>query len=86
MRIIKPRIVGVLVVLAWITGSVCEANNEKIKSYHVGFFYPNGVDMVGHTTETPLHRNWYWYYTFGFPSLVAAGLCLYQDYSNNGMV
>lgn len=86
MRKLQRYIINVVLTFALIAGSVCQANNDKAKSFHFGFFYPNGVDLVGYTTESPLNPYVYWFYTFGIPSLAAAGLCLYQNYNGNGLV
>ncbi len=54
-------------------------------SVHAGFLYPNGVDLVGYTVEKSISNNVYYFYTFGLPSLAAAGLCYYADYEGNGL-
>lgn len=57
---------------------------ERTASIHAGFLYPNGVDLVGYTAEYRFGDSIYGYYTFGFPSLAAAGVTYYNDYNNNG--
>jgi hypothetical protein len=52
---------------------------------HAGFLYPNGVDLAGYTVEQSIADNVYYFYTFGFPSLAAAGLSYYADYEGNGL-
>lgn len=57
----------------------------KTASVHAGFLYPNGVDVVGYTVEHDLSNHIYGYYTFGLPSLVAAGMTYYSNYDGNGI-
>ena len=57
---------------------------EKEESFHAGFLYNNGVDVAGYTVEHKLKNRLYGYYTFGLPSLAAAGICYYSDYNHNG--
>ena len=54
-------------------------------SVHFGAMYPNGVDFVGYTVEAKIKSNTYRFYTFGFPSIAAAGLSYYENYEGNGM-
>lgn len=55
-------------------------------SVHAGFFHPAGVDLVGYTSEHETDHGFYWYYTFGFPSLAAVGVSLYSEHDGNGPV
>lgn len=61
------------------------ASDTSVKSTHVGFLHPSGVDIVGFTKEQPISATWYRYYTFGFPSIAALGLNYYSHYSGNGL-
>lgn len=51
---------------------------------HAGFLDPNGVDLVGYSVEHDLSNNFHGFYTFGFPSLAAAGITYYGNYNGNG--
>ncbi len=51
----------------------------------MGFLYPNGVDVVGYTVEKRIGNDFYGFYTFGFPSLAAAGLSYYSDFEGSGL-
>lgn len=42
--------------------------------------------MAGYTVEHSLGRNMYGYYTFGLPSLAAAGVAYYSNYDGNSIV
>ncbi|MDD2898043.1 MAG: hypothetical protein PHI31_04955 [Desulfuromonadaceae bacterium] len=80
-----------LLTAAVIIGLVCRATAEaeqprRTSSVHAGFLYPAGVDVAGYTAEVGLSDHWYWYYTFGFPSLAATGFSCYADYDGNGPV
>lgn len=55
-------------------------------SVHAGFFYPAGVDLVGYTSEHKSDHGFYWYSTFGFPSLAAVGVSLYSEHDGTGPV
>jgi hypothetical protein len=59
---------------------------EQVASFHVGVFYPGGVDFVGYTREREIWGRLHGYYTFGFPALAAAGVSYYGDYAGNGAV
>ena len=58
--------------------------DEAVRSVHWGFLYPNGVDLVGYTVERRIDAGLYGFYTFGFPSLAAAGVSYYRDFAGNG--
>lgn len=91
-RTVVPLIyVCTLFVTVSIFGQVCLAHSEsgvkgQTSSVHAGFLYPAGVDVAGYTAEVSLNDQWYWYYTFGFPSLAATGFSRYTDYGGNGLV
>ena len=55
-------------------------------SVHAGVFYPAGVDLIGYTSEHKTAHGFYWYSTFGFPSLAAVGVSLYLEHDGNGPV
>jgi hypothetical protein len=61
------------------------APQMEISSVHAGFLYPNGVDVLGYTIEHKINNKFYCYYTFGLPSLAAAGISYYCDYNGNGI-
>jgi len=61
------------------------ADQSKVRSFHLGFMYPNGVDLAGYTVEKKIRDNFYSFYTFGFPSLAAAGIGYYRNYEGNGL-
>ncbi len=66
--------------------ALCAAEERTATaSVHAGFLYPNGVDLAGYTVEKSISATIYYFYTFGFPSLAAAGLCYYADYEGNGL-
>lgn len=80
-----------LAVAALLTGVVPAVSAEsapaqRTASIHVGFLYPGGVDAAGYTAEHGITNGLYWYYTFGFPSLAAAGVSYYSAFDGNGMV
>lgn len=78
------RLLIVLVLL--LASSLCAAEERTATtSVHAGFLYPNGVDLAGYTVEQSISENVYYFYTFGFPSLAAAGLSYYADYEGNGL-
>lgn len=83
--------VCLLLIAASIIGPVSLARAEseptqRTASVHAGFLYPAGVDVAGYTAEVSLNGRWYWYYTFGLPSLAASGFSCYADYDGNGPV
>lgn len=55
------------------------------KSFHFGFMHPNGVNLVGYSVEKRVSTGVYAFYTFGFPSLAAAGLSYYAAYEGSGL-
>ncbi|NOX21260.1 MAG: hypothetical protein GXO99_08420 [Nitrospirae bacterium] len=59
---------------------------KSTSSFHVGFLYNNGVDLLGYTVERKLTDKLFFYYTFGIPALAATGISYYDDYHNNGFV
>lgn len=61
---------------------------EGASSIHAGFLYPNGVDIVGYTTEKKLddYNKIFRFYTFGLPSIAAAGLAYYENFVGNGFI
>ena len=61
------------------------AEEAKVRSFHLGFLHPNGVDLVGYTVEKKMRNNIYGFYTFGFPSLAAIGISYYRNYEGNGL-
>lgn len=80
-----------LCIITAIIGQVSPARAEseptrRTSSVHAGFLYPAGVDVAGYTAEMRLNGRWYWYYTFGLPSLAATGFSCYADYNGNGPV
>ncbi len=60
------------------------AEEANTQSYHLGAFHPNGVDLAGYGVESKIQTNFYYFYTFGFPSLAATGIAYYQDHEGNG--
>lgn len=58
-----------------------------MRSYHLGFMYPNGADIAGYTVESKdqSKNNIYYFYTFGFPSFASAGVSYYEKYEGNGL-
>ena len=78
------RVLIVLVLL--FAASLCAAEERTAtSSVHAGFLYPNGVDLAGYTVERSISDSIYSFYTFGLPSLAAAGLSYYADYEGNGL-
>jgi hypothetical protein len=57
---------------------------SKLRSAHLGFVHPEGVDLAGYSVETKLGNNVYSFYTFGIPSIAALGLSYYEQYNGNG--
>jgi len=75
----------VLTLFLFISVVDADAADAGIKSFHYGFMHPSGVDLVGYTVERQVTSDVYGYYTFGFPSLAAAGLAYYSAYEGNGL-
>jgi len=77
----------VLIILILFFAPSLSAAEERTATslVHAGFLYPNGVDLAGYTVERSIADNVYYFYTFGFPSLAAAGLSYYADYEGNGL-
>lgn len=61
---------------------------ESASSIHAGFLYPNGIDIAGYTVEKKLdnYQKTFRFYTFGLPSIAAAGLAYYENFNGNGFV
>ena len=59
---------------------------KKGATIHAGFFYPNGIDLIGYTAENTIKTDIYYYYTFGFPSIAATGISYYSNYISNSVV
>ncbi len=59
---------------------------RSTSSLHVGFFYHNGVDLLGYTVERKITNKLFFYYTFGVPAFAATGISYYGDYHNNSFV
>lgn len=57
----------------------------RTASFHVGFLYPNGIDLAGFSVEHELSHSLYWYYTVGLPSIAGAGVTYYDDFNDNGL-
>lgn len=76
-----------LIVLVLLSAPALGAAEERTASasVHAGFLYPNGVDLAGYTVEQSISDSVYYFYTFGFPSLAAAGLSYYADYEGSGL-
>jgi len=60
------------------------ADEGNIRSYHLGFMYPNGADIAGYTVERKIKDNLYRFYTFGFPAVASIGVAYYANYEGNG--
>jgi len=75
-----------IVLILLLAPVLCAAEERTAtSSVHAGFLYPNGVDVAGYTVEQSIADNVYYFYTFGFPSLAAAGLSYYTDYTGDGL-
>ncbi len=61
-----------------------QAAQEKVQSFHLGFLYPNGVDVIGYSVEEKMSRHTYRFYTFGIPSFAAIGLSYYDSFEGDG--
>jgi hypothetical protein len=60
------------------------ADEENMRSYHLGFLYPNGADIGGYTVEKNIQNNLYSFYTFGFPAIASIGVSYYENYEGDG--
>lgn len=75
-----------MVFVLMVAPSLCTAGEgTATASVHAGFLYPNGVDLAGYTVEQGIAEYVSYFYTFGFPSLAAAGLSYYANYEGNGL-
>lgn len=87
VRMARIFIGAVLICLA---RTACADADEKdsVPSVHAGFLYPNGVDVAGYTVERKPEAGGklYRFYTFGFPSLAAAGVSYYDNFDGSGLV
>ena len=63
-----------------------ESLRERVPTLHAGFLNQNGVDIAGYSVEQRLRNKIYWFYTFGMPSIAAAGISYYTDFNKNGPV
>jgi len=79
----RGRLHAILVLFFALT--TVAAADDEVRSYHVGVLHPNGVDVAGYSVEKPIGDRLYRFYTFGFPSLAAAGLSYYANYRGNGL-
>ena len=61
------------------------ADERAVESYHLGFMYPNGVDVVGYTAEQEFSNHLYRFYTFGIPSFAAVGGSYYKNFIGDGL-
>jgi hypothetical protein len=61
------------------------ADEGNMRSYHLGFMYPNGADVAGYTVEDRIKDNIYRFYTFGLPSIASIGVTYYENYEGNGL-
>lgn len=61
------------------------ADEVRSRSTHIGFLYPNGVDVLGYSIEDKLGDHLYQYYTFGYPALASIGISYYANYTGNGL-
>lgn len=59
--------------------------SQSIQSLHLGFLHPNGVDVVGLSTEKKISGRLYQFYNFGIPSFAALGINYYGTYTGNGL-
>lgn len=74
--------IGILLLLLY---GQAHATEEKIRSYHYGFFHPSGMDIIGYSVEKEITDGLYRYYTFGLPSGAAIGINYYANYAGNGL-
>ena len=56
-----------------------------VRSFHVGVWHPNGMDLIGYSVERHMDNKLYWYYTIGVPSLLAIGITHYNNRNGNGL-
>jgi hypothetical protein len=84
-----PSMFILLICMALIGAAPAEngdtSSQGRTASLHAGFLYPNGVDLAGYTVEHELKHGFYYYYTFGFPSLAATGISYYSGYNDDGL-
>jgi hypothetical protein len=70
---------------ALIPFACANAEEDNLRSYHLGIFYPNGADIAGYTVEKHIKNNFYSFYTFGFPAIASIGATYYDKYEDNGL-
>ena len=61
------------------------AADEAVRSFHVGVWHPNGIDLIGYSVERHMDNELYWYYTIGVPSVLAIGITHYSNRDGNGL-
>jgi len=61
------------------------AADEAVRSFHVGVWHPNGIDLIGYSVERRMNKKLYWYYTIGLPSVLAIGITHYSNRGGNGL-
>ena len=71
--------------LAFLPTASFALTSVDVQSFHVGFLHPNGVDVIGYSSEKPLSNHFYRFYSFGFPSLAAIGINYYNDFDGDGV-
>jgi hypothetical protein len=79
------EITRLLVLIMLILCNQVQAADDATRSYHGGFFHPNGLDLVGYSVEKKISEGIYRYYTFGIPSGAAIGYNYYSDFRGNGL-
>ena len=80
-----PLHIGFVFLLMLVPYVYADADESKVESFHLGFLYPNGVDVVGYTAEEEIRDHLYRFYTFGIPSFAAIGVSYYKNYQGNGV-
>lgn len=81
--ILKTALIAFILLLTPYMSEGAEYLN--VKSFHLGFMYPNGVDLAGYTVEKKIRNNVYTFYTFGIPSFAAIGISYYRNYEGTGL-
>ena len=61
------------------------AADVAVRSFYVGVWHPNGIDLIEYSIERHMDNKLYWYYTIGVPSVLAIGITHYSNRDGNGL-
>jgi hypothetical protein len=86
MRFWKPLQCFSLILICYAGYAAAEdSHGVSVRSAHIGFLHPEGVDVAGYSMEEEFADEIYFFVTFGYPALAATGLTYYEQYGGNGL-